>query len=203
MFAVGDTTTGTTALIAVLAGLVGVILGGWMARSRERWRWRADNRRDAYLEMLRAVNDVNEAFDGLRSAHDEGRPGDELGSRATAALEAGRRLDEARAAVQILGSRTMRTYVSGSEMATFAIEARFSAVSQLVDMWEPGNDDSWWNQAIDWSGDVEGIALAELRPDRLRGWLGTRTARWNRWRNRRRADRNREPKEVPEQEGDE
>jgi len=160
---------GSTTGIAAVAGLVGVLLGGWMAGSRDRWKWRADNRRDAYMALLRSISDVREAFDGLSEATGLQHRVAEIEGRAAAAQEAARRFDEARAAVRIVGSHRMARYVDGAGMFDFLLEARYASVSDLSSVWDAVDDEGrsgWADAAIDWATHVEHIAVTELNGDR-------------------------------------
>jgi hypothetical protein len=58
----------TTALIAAGAVVVGAWLAGWMELRRERWAWFATARRDAYLDLLRAIPEVERAFSKVHKA---------------------------------------------------------------------------------------------------------------------------------------
>jgi hypothetical protein len=61
---VGSDLTG--ALLLALGGILGVLVGGRMNRSRERWRWQMDARLRVYTSFLRSLNefrDAGEAYD--------------------------------------------------------------------------------------------------------------------------------------------
>jgi hypothetical protein len=84
----------------------------------------------------------------------------------------------------------MRDYVDNEDMASFFVEARYSSVKGLTQMWdevEDGVGTGWVSSAIDWADDIERIAVGELNPDRLRTRLRWPRS-WARWRDRRLPD---------------
>jgi hypothetical protein len=214
----GGVSPATTAVIAAAAGIAGVLLAGWMARSRDRWVWRADNRRDAYLELLRALENVRVTFEGVvvtvqdvdyqrEVAEDPDDPGfdEQLQEAARRAEAAAIDLDHARARGRLLGSRKMRKFLETSQLRDFTIDARLEDAPSIVRAWNssyvvegerPSSDQTAYHpeyteQALEWIDEVEELAVTELRPDRLRALLERIWRPFRAWRFRRSSARKR------------
>jgi hypothetical protein len=128
---------------ALLAGLVGVIVGGWMNRSTERWRWRRDARRAAYTDLLIAIGDLGEAADQLLDAIRHEWPQHLLPT--APARQAAIATRRAVVLVEMLGSPTMIRLSEDPDL--YALEAQINVddPKDFVRLWQgdgaakPGN----------------------------------------------------------------
>lgn len=192
-----------TGAIAAAAGIAGVLLAGWMARSRERWTWRADNRRDAYLDLLRALEEVRQSFDEVseevreaeaQGIYEEFEGHETFRELARRAREAARQLDAARAKARLVGSRKIRRFLEKGDISSVPIETRNADAGDIARQWagigdEKGWSPMWGDWVFEWIDYIEECAVAELRPDRVRALLhrlGGPVRQFDAWRRRRR-----------------
>jgi hypothetical protein len=164
-----------SAILLLVGGFLGVLLGGFLDRRRARWQWKMDARQRAYLGLLRAIEDLQRAGGGYWVALVSAGVSDS--EVASSRSELDRRADQLLIAVRevrIVGSPEMVKRADDAGRVGWEVKAA-QVDEEFPERWSPKGQKHGFQQTLLVLAEVvEFLAREELL---LLSWRERRAAR--------------------------